>query len=52
MDNAAGSEAAAGFLASMGYSPEFTAILITAFVSLIGAASGDVINKQKKKASK
>lgn len=42
-------ETLSGFLASMGYAPGFLSILITAFASLIGAAAGDVINKQGKR---
>ena len=40
---------AAGFLTAMGFSPDILPILISAFVSLVGAATGDVINREKKK---
>ena len=39
----------AGFLASMGFSPDLIGILITAIVSLVASAAGDVKNKQKKR---
>ncbi len=38
---------AAGFLASMGYAPEAGPVLLTAFFSLVGAATGDVLQKRR-----
>lgn len=38
---------AAGFLASLGYAPAAGPVLLTAFFSLVGAAVGDVIQKQR-----
>lgn len=43
------SETLSGLIASMGYAPDILPILISAFLSLIGAATGDVMNKQDKR---
>ena len=45
-------ETAAGFLITMGIGPDPLPIMITAFVSLVGASAGDVIKKTKKKGKK
>lgn len=42
-------EAASGFLASMGYAPDFLPVLIAALAAMIGASMGDVMNKQDKR---
>ena len=38
---------AAGFLASLGYASAAGPVLLTAFFSLVGAAAGEVIQKQR-----
>lgn len=38
----------AGLIASMGYAPSAGAMLLCAFVSLIGAAAGDVLTRPRK----
>ena len=43
------SETIAGFIISMGIGPDPLPIMITAFISLVGSALGDVINKTLKK---
>ncbi len=43
---------AAGFLASLGFSPDAGPIFLLAFVSLVGAAAGDVLMKQRAKGGK
>ena len=45
-------ETCAGFLSSMGIGPDPLPIMITFFVTMIGAAAGDVINKTQKKGKK
>lgn len=42
-------ETAAGFLITMGFGPQPLPIMITAFLSLVGAAAGDVMKKAMKK---
>ena len=42
-------ETLAGFTAAMGIGPEPLPVFITAFISLVGAAAGDVRNKMTKK---
>lgn len=42
-------ETAAGFLISLGFSPDPLPIMITSFVGLAGAATGDVLYKTNKK---
>ncbi len=39
----------AGFLITLGIGPDPLPIMITAFVALVGAAAGDVLNKTNKK---
>lgn len=46
------SETCAGFLSAMGIGPDPLPIMITFFVTMIGAAAGDVINKTQKKGKK
>jgi len=42
-------ETLAGFLITLGIGPNPLPIMFTAFLSLIGSAAGDVINKENKK---
>lgn len=41
-----------GLLAAMGIAPDPLPVMVTAFISLVGAAAGDVINKTNKKGRK
>lgn len=45
-------ETLAGFLVSLGFGPNPLPVMITAFISLVGSAAGDVLNKQYKKGKK